>query len=159
MGDRRLLPTATSTSPEGRSGRRKQLELGVLATGGLAVQLEQAQATDVAEQKGEGDKASMRVIYRGGEVAAGGCSGRPWRAQGRTARRGIGPSSGRGLRVEGGEAGGGQRWPARRWPGELHRRQSRGGRGAEDKGGAEEEEREQARRTSLKFSESSRASQ
>jgi hypothetical protein len=160
MGDRRLLPTATSTSPEGRSGRRKQLELGVLAAGGLAVQLERAQATGVAEQKGEGDKASMRAIYHRGEVAAGGCSGRPWRVQGRTARRGTGPSSGRGLRVEGGEAGGGRRRPARQRPGELHRRQSRGGRGAEDKGGAEEEEeREKARRTSLKFSESSRASE
>jgi hypothetical protein len=28
-GDRWLLPTATSTSPEGRSGRRKRLELGM----------------------------------------------------------------------------------------------------------------------------------
>jgi hypothetical protein len=150
MGDRRLLPTATSTSPE---------ELGVLAAGGLAVQLERAQATGVAEQKGEGDKASMRAIYRGGEVAAGGCSGRPRRAQGRIARRGTGPSSGRGLRVEGGEAGGGRRRPARWRPGEMHWRQSRGGRGPEDRGGAEEEEeREQARRTSLKFLESSRAS-
>jgi hypothetical protein len=88
MGGRRLLPTVTSTSPEGRSGRWKQLELGVLAVGGLAVQLERAQATGVAEQNGEGDKASTRVIYRGGEVAAGGCSWRPWRAQGRTAREG-----------------------------------------------------------------------
>jgi hypothetical protein len=88
MGGRRLLPTATSTSSEGRSGRRKQLELGVLAAGGVAVQLERAQVTDVAEQKGEEDKANTRVNYGCGEVAAGGCSGKPWRVQGRTASEG-----------------------------------------------------------------------
>jgi hypothetical protein len=88
MGDRRLLPMATSTLPEGRSGRRKQLELGVLAAGGLAVQLERAQATGVAEQKereirqararftvaarwrpagARGDRGARKAGQRGGE--------------------------------------------------------------------------------------------
>jgi hypothetical protein len=52
------------------------------------MQKERVPVADVAEQKGEGDKASTRMNYCGSEVAAGGCSGRPWRAHGRTAREG-----------------------------------------------------------------------
>jgi hypothetical protein len=153
------LPTMTRGSPEKGIGRRRRLELGGLTAGEIGVQKERVPVADVAEQKGEGDKASTCMNYCGSEVAAGGCSGRPWRAHGRTARRGTEPGSGRGLRVDGEEAGGGRRRPAQRRPGELHRRQSKGGRGAEDRGGSEEEEeREQVRRTSLEFSESSRAS-
>jgi hypothetical protein len=84
---RRVLPTATSTAPEEESRRRKQLGLGKLTTGELAMQLDQAQATGVAKQKGEADKASLRGSYCGGEVAAGRCSGKPWRARSRTAGR------------------------------------------------------------------------
>jgi hypothetical protein len=131
--------------------QRGRWELGVLAAGELAVQLERAQATGVAEQKGEGDKASSRRNYYGGEVAAGGCSGRPWRAHGRTTRREKRSGAWRGRRVGGREAGGGWRRPAQWRPeGELHRRQSRRSRGAEDRGGLqEEEEREEVRRTGL----------
>jgi hypothetical protein len=136
---------------EGKERRRGRWELGVLAAGGLAVQLERAQATGVAEQKREGNKASSHGNYRGGEVAAGGCSGRPWCAHGRTARREKRSRAWRGRRVEGREAGGGRRRPAqRRAEGELHRRQSRTSRGAEGRGGSEEEEeREEVRRTGL----------
>jgi hypothetical protein len=104
----------------------------MLTAGGLAVQLERAQVANVTEQNGEGDKASARVNY---------C------AQDRTAGRGTEPGTGRGRRVEGGEAGGGAVVVAeRRRPGELYRRRSRGGRG--NRGGSEEEEeREKVRRT------------
>jgi hypothetical protein len=130
---------------------RGRWELGVLAAGELAVQLERSQATGVAEQKGQGDKASSRGNYCGSEVAAGGCSGRPWRAHGRTARREKRSRAWRGRRVGGSEAGGGRRRSAQRRPeGKLHRRQSRRSRGAEDRGGLEEEEeREEVWRTGL----------
>jgi hypothetical protein len=90
---RRVLPTVTSTSPEEGNGRRKQLELGRLTARELAVGLERAQATGVAKQKGEEDKASLRGSYCGGEVAAGRCSGKPWRARSKTAGREIEPGS------------------------------------------------------------------
>jgi hypothetical protein len=73
MGGRRLLPTATSTSPEGRSGRWKQFELGVLAAGGLAVQLERAQATgDLPRQRGGGRRVLGETVARARQDSKGG---------------------------------------------------------------------------------------
>jgi hypothetical protein len=82
------LPMATRGAPEKGIGRRRRRELGRLTAGEFGMQKERVPVVDGAEQKGEGDKASSRGNYYGGEVAAGGCSGRPWRARGRTARKG-----------------------------------------------------------------------
>jgi hypothetical protein len=159
MGGRRLLPTATITSPERRSGRWKQLELGVLVAGGLAVQLERAQATGVAKQKGEGDKASTRVFAAAARWRPAGARGDRGTCkagqQGRArAASKVGVTRGERRQQEMNSGDGGRaaaRGRAlRRW--QKGKQRSRGG-------SEEEEETDQARRTSLEFSESSRASQ
>jgi hypothetical protein len=78
------LPMATRGSPEKGIGRWRRRELGRLMAGEFGMQKERVLVGDGAEQKEEGDKASSCGNYCGSEVAAGGCSGRSWRAQGRT---------------------------------------------------------------------------
>jgi hypothetical protein len=56
---RQVLPTAASTAPEEEGRRRKQLGLGKLTSAELTMQMDQAQATSVAKQKGEADKVSL----------------------------------------------------------------------------------------------------
>jgi hypothetical protein len=69
------LPTAARGSPEKGIGRRRRMELRMLMARELGVQLERVQVAHVAEQRGEGDKASTRTKYYDGEVAAGGARG------------------------------------------------------------------------------------
>jgi hypothetical protein len=62
-------------------------------------------------------------------VAAGGQLGTPWRAWRRAARRGTEPGLGRGRRVEGEEAGGGEAAAAERWPCARKKKRGRGSGG------------------------------
>jgi hypothetical protein len=124
MGGRWLLPTATSTSPEGRSGRRKQLELGMCTAKGKDMQTTSLCSPGQVEQKRREEEVGVGTECGGDDVAAGRRLGTPWRAQKRAAGERSRLGEGRRRRVEGGSrrwSGGGSTAAAR--VGVLHRRQ------------------------------------
>jgi hypothetical protein len=81
------------------------------------------------EQKKREEEVSVGSDRGGDNVAVSGRLGTPWRTRGRTAKEGGLSRDWGGRRVGGRGVGGGWRRPAQWRPGELHRRQSRGGRG------------------------------
>jgi hypothetical protein len=60
----------------------------------LAVQTKRVEAADATEQKRGRDKASPCGNCGGGEMAAGGRSGEPWRARSRTTGQKTEPARG-----------------------------------------------------------------
>jgi hypothetical protein len=81
LGGRWLLPTAVSTSPEGRSERRKQLELGMCTTKAKRVQTVSLRSPGLVGRRRRGEEVSVSTERGGDDVAADGRLGTPWRAE------------------------------------------------------------------------------